>query len=239
MRIEKIINYLKDEENKNSNIMKISITNTQEYVIIGRNQSLSAFYIKPKSDFEKEIENYSEVISSIEGCYSESGVINMMSKSKFYTYSSSSYTKVIVVGSHIKSTPNGTTVDNLKNFRLDSGDIILKENLQYIEITFRNDHSRMNIEFISFRDSIGQMTSRVKLPIECDSLVLNLKNSLWSGIGLNKLDKIGFITPDHFRKSNFSNVNSIVVYIGGSSHIFKSNVFEDNVYFYSNLSQLN
>lgn len=101
--------------------------------------------------------------------------------------------------------------------------------------TFRNDRSRMKIEFISFRDSIGQMTSRVKLPIECDSLVLNLKNSLWSGIGLNKLDKIGFITPDHFRKSNFSNVSSIVVYIGGSSHIFKSNVVEDNVYFHSNL----
>jgi len=37
-----------------------------------------------------------------------------MSKSKFYTYFNNSYTDVVIVNENIKSIPNGTTKDNLK-----------------------------------------------------------------------------------------------------------------------------
>lgn len=92
--------------------MKISLTNIQDYVIIGRNQNLSNFYIKPKSVFEKD-NNPKVILSTEEGCFSENHIINMMDNSEFFTYSNNSYTKVIVVNNHIKSVPNGTTVDNL------------------------------------------------------------------------------------------------------------------------------
>lgn len=95
-------------------MISITLTDTSEYVITGRNEDLSAFYIRSKSDFEKEMKNGSSVVSfSTEGCYTESDIINMMSKSKFYTYFNNSYTDVIV-DENIKSIPNGTTKDNLK-----------------------------------------------------------------------------------------------------------------------------
>lgn len=76
---------------------------------------MSAFYIRSKYDFEKEMKNGSLVVSfATEGFYSESDIINMMSKSKFYTYFNNSYTDVILVNENIKSIPNGTTKDNLK-----------------------------------------------------------------------------------------------------------------------------
>lgn len=112
----------------------------------------------------------------------------------------------------------------------------------YVSKTFKNDKSIISIEFISFMDSLGNVSTRVEPPIECDSLFLNLKNSLWSearggliGIKLINRDRIGFITPNYFQKSDVSNISSIVVDIDGQSHIFKSNVIEDNVYFIPNL----
>lgn len=96
-------------------MISITLTDTSEYVITGRNEDLSSFYIISKSDFEKEIKNGSLVVSfSTEGCYSESDIIKMMSKSKFYTHSNNTYTDVIIVNDNIKSVPNGTTKDNLK-----------------------------------------------------------------------------------------------------------------------------
>lgn len=101
--------------NKNVHMISITLTDTSEYVITARNEDLSVFYIRSKSDFEKEMKNGSSVVSfATEGCYTESDIINMMSKSKFYTYFNNSYTDVVIVNANIKSIPNGTTKDNLK-----------------------------------------------------------------------------------------------------------------------------
>lgn len=113
------INNTFDKYNKNIHMISITLTDTSEYVITGRNEDLSSFYIRSKSDFEKEMKNGSLVVSfATEGCYSESDIINMMSKSKFYTYFNNSYTDVILVNGNIKSIPNGTTKDNLKELSI-------------------------------------------------------------------------------------------------------------------------
>lgn len=96
-------------------MISLSITDTSSYVIRGRNKDLSKFYIQSKLDFEKEIKNGSLVISTTEGCYLESHIINMMSESKFYTHNNGTFTDVKLVDGNIKSVPNGTTKDNLEN----------------------------------------------------------------------------------------------------------------------------
>jgi hypothetical protein len=96
-------------------MIKINLTNISEYLITARNNNFSIFYIRPKSDFEKDIKNETTNISfQNEGLCSKIDIINMMKKSKFYTYFNNSYTEVIKVEENIKSYPNNSTKDNLE-----------------------------------------------------------------------------------------------------------------------------
>lgn len=84
-------------------------------VIIGTNNKLDRFIIRPKSDIEREIINDSNVLSPTEGCYAESEIISMIGNGyKFYTYFNKKFTDVSVVNNHLRSVANDTMVDNLK-----------------------------------------------------------------------------------------------------------------------------
>lgn len=101
----------------------------------------------------------------------------------------------------------------------------------HVSKSFKNGNSKINIEFLSFEDSLGNMSIRIRLPIGCDSLYLNLKNSTWGGVKLNQRDQIGFILPYQIEVSNIS---SIIIEISGQSHKFMIDQI-DNVYFTPNL----
>ena len=110
---------------KNLEITKIRLTNGNEFVITARNEDNSMFYIRPKSDFERELELLKEnededkqpiVISPIEGLKNEEEIIKMMGNGvKFYTYNhlDETFTEVIEVDSNIKTESNETDVDNI------------------------------------------------------------------------------------------------------------------------------
>lgn len=99
--------------------MKITLINTSIFVLIGRNENNSAFYIKPKVNFEREIileNSENSVISTIEGIKSESAIVEMIQSGiEFYTYNKEleTFTKVIVVDGHVKTVANETETDNI------------------------------------------------------------------------------------------------------------------------------
>jgi hypothetical protein len=111
-------------------ITGIRLTNASAYVIIFRNKDNSSFYIRPKSDFERELElieaNEDEevrpiVTSTTEGWKFETTIITMIGKGiKFYTYNfeNKTFTEVTVVDGNIKSIANETDNDNISNLPL-------------------------------------------------------------------------------------------------------------------------
>ena len=95
--------------------MRISLTDTSEYIITARDKDFKNFYIRPKSDFMKEKNNNSLVISfTTEGVFSEELIIEKMKKSTFYTYNNTQFTEIIEVNGHLKSKPNNKLEDNLE-----------------------------------------------------------------------------------------------------------------------------
>lgn len=112
-------------DTKNFEITKINLTDLSAFVLTSRNEKNSEFYIRPKSDFERELELLKEntdknntpfVYSVSEGIAKEDEIIKMMKDGiKFYTYnySNGTFTEVIEVGGNIKSKSNGTDVDNI------------------------------------------------------------------------------------------------------------------------------
>ncbi|MBC9813917.1 hypothetical protein H9Y05_15680 [Crocinitomicaceae bacterium CZZ-1] len=104
--------------------MKITLTDLSKFVIIGRNEQNSMFYIRPKSDFIKEMEgkktspNYFVISTGNEGWTNESEIIKMIDdETKFYTYSYSenTFTDIEVVNEHIRTVKNDTTKDNIES----------------------------------------------------------------------------------------------------------------------------
>jgi hypothetical protein len=82
-----------------------------EFVITHRNEDLTAFFIKLKSDFE------SDSNSRYNGFRPEKFILNKINEGvKFYTYNKKSkkYVDVKVVDENIRSSANNTKVDNLK-----------------------------------------------------------------------------------------------------------------------------
>lgn len=104
--------------------MRLLISNLSSFVITHRNEDNSKFFIRPKSDFERELilkkEDVNSIILSIhQGSKKESDIINMMNDGDtFYTYniSDDNYTKVNVIhNDNIKTNPNRTKLDNIEN----------------------------------------------------------------------------------------------------------------------------
>lgn len=99
--------------------MRIILTDTSAFVVTSRNNDNSEFYIRPKADFERELElgKGGIVMSNFnEGWREESTIIEMInSGKKFYTYNYSDkiFTEIIEVDGHIKSVSNETDVDNI------------------------------------------------------------------------------------------------------------------------------
>ena len=95
--------------------MNITLTDASAFVITRRNEANSIFYIRPKADVVKEIENKSQAFSfGAEGFYPENEIIEMINKGKkFYTHLNNEFTEVIAVNNNIKSIPNNTTADNI------------------------------------------------------------------------------------------------------------------------------
>lgn len=100
--------------------MKITLSEIHSYVILIRNIENSIFYIRPKSDLVKEMENGTPIISfQNEGYFSETQIINMINIGiKFYTLNKLVFTTVIAVNGHIKSTANGSVEDNISQLPL-------------------------------------------------------------------------------------------------------------------------
>lgn len=108
-------------------IIGISLTDTSAFVITFRNEDNSKFYIRPKSDFERELvlmeENQDKdrrpyVISPLDGVEDELTIIEMINNGvKFYTYNNEdeTFTNIIEVDGHIKSESNETDIDNIMN----------------------------------------------------------------------------------------------------------------------------
>jgi hypothetical protein len=101
----------------NFQITGIHFTNTSAFVLTGRNKENSKFYIRPKSDYEREQElgENGFVGSNLnEGVREESKIIEMMeSGKKFYTHINKEFTPVTIVNGNLKSIKNGTTKDNI------------------------------------------------------------------------------------------------------------------------------
>lgn len=115
---------------KNMEMTGIISTNTSKFLITFRNEDNSKFYIRPKSDFERELilieENQDKdkqpiVTSPHEGVKDESEIIEMInSGTKFYTYNyeDKTFTKIVEVDGHIKTESNETDVDNIDKLPL-------------------------------------------------------------------------------------------------------------------------
>jgi len=102
-----------------NNSIKISLTNTESFVITGRNKDNSLFYIRPKENFIKETESEGKklVISTLnEGFVEEQEIIKKINSGvEFYTYFNNSFTNVIIVDEQIKTEKNNVTEDNIEN----------------------------------------------------------------------------------------------------------------------------
>jgi hypothetical protein len=106
-------------------ITGIGFTNTSKFVLTARNEKNSMFYIRPKSDFERELELIKEntekdkhpfVSSPSEGIKSEKEIIESMDDGiKFYTYNylNETFTEVMEIDGNIKSKANETDIDNI------------------------------------------------------------------------------------------------------------------------------
>lgn len=107
-------------------ITRIILTDASAFVITARSKNNSEFYIRSKNDFERELElkelnENAVVISTTEGMYSESDIINMINSGKgFYTYcySDKSFTEIDVVNDNIRSIANETKEDNIQKLPL-------------------------------------------------------------------------------------------------------------------------
>ena len=101
-----------------------------EFVLTARNKTNSAFYIRPKSDFEREMfrderngviypPNYVAPIHPLEGFFPESEIVRMMERGfTFWTFNSEAreFTPVRVSrGIHISSKKNRSKTDNISS----------------------------------------------------------------------------------------------------------------------------
>ena len=100
--------------------IKITLTDTSEFVLISRNSDNSKFYIRPKSDIIRENEGqktskYFMVISSTyKGVIYENKIIQMINNGvKIYTMDGDEFTEVFVVDGNLKSISNNTDMDNI------------------------------------------------------------------------------------------------------------------------------
>jgi len=95
----------------------ITFTDTSAFVLIARNKENSRFYLRPKADIVKEIENgpdYKVFSQMVEGVYEESKIIEMLEKgTEFFTQLNNEFIPVTVVSGNLKSIKNGTTKDNI------------------------------------------------------------------------------------------------------------------------------
>lgn len=101
---------------------KITLTDTSAFVLTARNKDNSKFYIRPKADIIKEIENgngYHVFSQTAEGVYEEATIINMIEKGKdFFTHLDNEFTPVRVVNGNLKSIKNETTKDNINELSI-------------------------------------------------------------------------------------------------------------------------
>lgn len=105
-------------------ITGIRLTDASAFVITFRNEDNSEFYIRPKSDFERELElEKGKIVYSAmhEGVKEEKIIMEMMKSGiKFYTYnySDKTFTDVVEVDGNIKSLLNETKEDDINNLPL-------------------------------------------------------------------------------------------------------------------------
>ena len=93
------------------------------YVLIARNENNTEFYLRTRSDFEREMETGAGgfIINTSDGVRTEKEVVNMIvDGKKCYTYSAvdKTFTAVTVVDENIKSVKNKTTLDNIASLPL-------------------------------------------------------------------------------------------------------------------------
>lgn len=105
-------------------ITGIRFTDTSAFVLTARNKENSKFYIRPKADYEREIElgENGFVNSNFnEGVREESTIIEMIESGKdFFTHIDNEFTPVKVVSGNLKSVKNGTTKDNIGELPISS-----------------------------------------------------------------------------------------------------------------------
>lgn len=100
-------------------MISISLSEKTAYVLTGRNEVRTEFYIRPKDDLVKEIKKGEGgfVVSFLnEGVISKNQIIEMMDDGVlFFTYSNNTFTSVIVVKGYLRSVPNASLEDNIEN----------------------------------------------------------------------------------------------------------------------------
>lgn len=102
----------------------------------------------------------------------------------------------------------------------------------HVSKSFKNGNSKINIEFLSFGDSLGNMTTRIKSSIECDSIFLIGKNTFSktrNGVTLINKDGVGFISQFHFKNSDISSIKYITIYLKGELLFFEDGGHEISI----------
>ena len=119
-------------DTKEFKITGIKLTDLSAFVLTARNKDNSEFYIRPKSDFERELElkekNENAIVFSTanEGIKKESEIIEMIDSGiKFYTFNEDdkTFTEVIIVSENIKSINNKTQEDNIEKLPILSSEM--------------------------------------------------------------------------------------------------------------------